>query len=66
MTNIWTWVAVLLVGILILAAYPFIPAQATVAETGMFPEWLIPVGYFISGIGAAGAFFAWTWNRRER
>lgn len=63
MKNIWTWVVILLIGIAIIAVYPFLPVVDTVEETGFLPAWLIVIGYALAGIGAAGAFLAWVMNR---
>lgn len=63
MKRMTTWVIVLLVGIAVIAVYPLIPKDATVMGTGVFPEWLIPLGYFVAGAGATGLYLAWTWKR---
>ncbi|MDF0601404.1 hypothetical protein P1J78_11730 [Psychromarinibacter sp. C21-152] len=63
MKRMTTWTVVLLIGVAVIAVYPWIPRGATPAETGFFPDWLIPLGYFIAGAGAAGLYLAWTWKR---
>lgn len=66
MKSMKLWTIVLLAGLAVIVAYPFIPQGATVAGTGMFPEWLVPLGYFVAGLGATGLFLAWVWKRGVR
>ncbi len=63
MKSMTLWTIVLLAGLAILVAYPFIPVGAEGAGSGFFPEWLVPAGYFIAALGAAGLFLAWVWKR---
>ncbi|TDL84158.1 hypothetical protein E2L08_01425 [Palleronia sediminis] len=50
------WAAILVIGILIVALVPMLSdAPAVDAETpGVYPQWIVPVGYFTALIGAGG------------
>ena len=59
MKSMWLWIAVLLAGILVLVAKPFLFGAEPPLDSGFFPEWITPVGYFLAVIGAGGIFYAW-------
>ncbi len=63
MSRMTPWTIALLAGLAITATYPLVPAGAAGFGSRVFPEWLIPVGYFLSGVGAAGLCLAWVANR---
>lgn len=60
------WTVVLLLGVAVLVVYPFLTGSpADAAEVGGFwPQALIPVGYALAVVGAAGIFTAWVLRRR--
>ncbi|EKE45016.1 hypothetical protein OCGS_0711 [Oceaniovalibus guishaninsula JLT2003] len=61
----WTWTAVLLVGLAIVVIYPFLSTSvaADIDTPGVYPQWVIPVGYFLMLIGAGGLVVAWMARR---
>ncbi|MAQ82929.1 MAG: hypothetical protein CMH12_06835 [Maritimibacter sp.] len=63
MSRMTPWTVALLAGIAIVAIYPIVPADAVGLGSGVFPEYLIPIGYFLSGLGAAGLVLAWVRKR---
>lgn len=58
-------VAILALGLVVLVIYPFLGPQSLEAGelNGMWPEILIPIGYFVSAIGATGLAVAWMKGR---
>ncbi|WP_375261602.1 hypothetical protein [Palleronia sp.] len=56
--------AILIVGLVILGLQQFLGANEAAEAPGVFPEWLVPVGYFLSLICALGLFVGWARYRR--
>lgn len=67
MRHLLPWVAILLVGLACLVAYPLVSAATSPAESarafGVWPEWLVPVGYWTAAVGATGMVTAWIVHR---
>ncbi len=64
--NMIIWTVVLLVGIAILVIYPFLVGEVPPDEVGgMGAAIIVPFGYFLSLIGAAGLVVAWMRGRAK-
>ena len=57
----------LILGIAIIVIYPFLGAEPVDApQLAAAPWWIMPIGYFISLVGAAGLFLGWARKKETR
>jgi len=63
----WFWGGVTLVGVIVVYASQGLSTDPAVdADTALiYPHWLVPVGYFVSLIGAAGLVIAYIRRKRR-
>lgn len=62
--NMLIWIAVLVVGLLILIAYPMLRGEVPPDQaSGFGAAIIVPFGYFLALIGAVGLFVAWVRGR---
>ena len=65
--NMLIWAAVLALGVAIVAAWPILQGEVPPDEAGgLGASVILPVGYFVALIGAAGLVAAWIGGRSRR
>lgn len=64
MRTMLAFTAILILGLAIVGIQPFFGTTEAAEAPGVFPEWLVPVGYFLALIGALGLVIGWIRYRR--